>query len=279
MKKILFGMMAVAVLAASCAKELVEEPVLNDEAKVTFSVNTPEIATRAYSDGMTATVLQYAVYDENGEELTALTKTDATIKGSTTVELQLTTGNTYSVIFWAAAENAPYTVDFAKKTMTVNYNNAVCNDEARDAFYKYHTFTVTGAQTETIELRRPFAQLNLLTTKESLTPVQSGQTSSYAIDVETSEVKVIGLGASFNTLTGVSPAEDATIVYEMAATPAKQGQATLTVGAKDAGITGTLLGVGTGTATFTMKNLVEGDTIDVSLKPGEGVLLELTNYK
>ena len=62
-------MMAAAVLAASCAKELIEEPVLNDEAKVTFSVNTPEIATRAYSDGMTATVLQYAVYDEAGTEL------------------------------------------------------------------------------------------------------------------------------------------------------------------------------------------------------------------
>ena len=182
MKKILFGMMAAAVLAASCAKELIEEPVLNDEAKVTFSVNTPEIATRAYSDGMTATVLQYAVYDENGKELTALTKTDATINGSTTVELQLTTGNTYSVIFWAAAEDAPYAVDFAEKTMTVNYDNAVSNDEARDAFYKYHTFTVTGAQTETIELKRPFAQLNIGTadytasTNAGYTPTQSSVT-------------------------------------------------------------------------------------------------------
>ena len=154
-------MMLATLFAASCAKELVEEPVLNDEAKVTFSVNTPEIATRAYSDGMTATVLQYAVYDENGKELTALTKTDATINGSTTVELQLTTGNTYSVIFWAAAEDAPYAVDFAEKTMTVNYDNAACNDEKRDAFYAYKEITVTGAQTETIELRRPFAQLNI----------------------------------------------------------------------------------------------------------------------
>ena len=161
-RKLSFGLMMLATLfAASCAKELVEAPVLNEEAKVTFSVNTPEIATRAYSDGTTATVLQYAVYDENGVELTALTETDATINGSATVELQLTTGNKYSVIFWAAAEEAPYTVDFAKKTMTVNYNNAACNDEARDAFYAYKEITVTGAQTETIELRRPFAQLNI----------------------------------------------------------------------------------------------------------------------
>ena len=181
MKKILFGMMAAAaVLATSCVKEL--QTVAEGEANVTFAVGTPEIATRAYSDGTTATVLQYAVYDEAGVELTALTKTDATINGSATVELQLTTGNTYSVIFWAAAENAPYAVNFAEKTMTVDYTAPVCNDEARDAFYKYHTFTVTGAQTETIELRRPFAQLNIGTadyaasTSAGYTPTQSAVT-------------------------------------------------------------------------------------------------------
>ena len=177
MKKILFGMMAAAVLATSCAKEL--QDVAAGDATVTFTVGTPEMATRAYSDGATATVLQYAVYDEAGELLPDLTKTDATINGSTTVELQLTTGNTYSVIFWAAAPNAPYTVDFTAKTMTVDYTAAVSNDEARDAFFKRHTFTVTGAQTETIELRRPFAQLNIGTadyaasTSAGYTPVKS----------------------------------------------------------------------------------------------------------
>ena len=143
MKKILFGMMAAAVLATSCAKEL--QDVAAGDATVTFTVGTPEIATRAYSDGATATKLQYAVYDETENELIDLRVTNAEIHGSTTVKLQLTTGNTYSVIFWAAAEDAPYAVDFAEKTMTVNYDNAVSNDEARDAFYKYHTFTVTGA--------------------------------------------------------------------------------------------------------------------------------------
>ena len=158
MKKILFGMMAAAVLATSCAKEL--QDVATGDATVTFTVGTPEIATRAYSDGATATKLQYAVYDANGNYLKDLTGTQV-INISTTVELKLTTGNTYSVIFWAAAPDAPYTVEFAKKTMTVDYSAPVCNDEDRDAFFKHHTFTVTGAQTETIELRRPFAQLNI----------------------------------------------------------------------------------------------------------------------
>ena len=161
-KKILIGMMAAAmVLAPSCQNDLDLAQNAGEAAVVTFSVGTPEIATRSFSDGQTATVLQYAVYDAEGNELKDLTVTDAEIHGSTTVNLQLTTGNTYSVIFWAAAENAPYTVDLNAKTMTVDYTNAVSNDENRDAFYKYHTFTVSGAQTETIELKRPFAQLNV----------------------------------------------------------------------------------------------------------------------
>jgi hypothetical protein len=162
-KNFFFWMTAIAMLImSSCQKEV----GFGTEATVSFEIGTPEIATRAYSDGTTATVLQYAVYDAEGNELQGFTKSVAnqnaeTINISKTVNLQLTTGNTYSVIFWAAAENAPYTVDFANKTMTVDYSTAVSNDENRDAFYKFHEFTVTGAQTEIIELRRPFAQLNI----------------------------------------------------------------------------------------------------------------------
>ena len=152
---------AFGMLLTSCQNDLDFVQNAGETSTVSFSVSTPEIATRAYSDGLTAKVLQYAVYDSEGNILSDLTETDATINGSTTVNIQLTTGDSYAVIFWAAAENAPYTVNFDTKTMTVSYDGAKSNDETRDAFYKYHTFTVTGAQTETIELKRPFAQLNI----------------------------------------------------------------------------------------------------------------------
>ena len=162
LKKLMYLMAASLMLfATSCENDVDVAPNAGEAAVVTFSVGTPEIVSRAYSDGTTATKLQYAVYNEAGQILPDLTKTDATINGSTNVKLQLTTGNTYSVIFWAAAPDAPYTVSFENKTMTVNYEGATCNDEKRDAFYKYHTFTVNGTQTETIELKRPFAQLNI----------------------------------------------------------------------------------------------------------------------
>ena len=160
-KSIFLGLATFAMLlTTSCVNEIAPSKEIGDT-PVTFQIGTPEIATRAYSDGTTATKLQYAVYDEDGNLLDDLTVEDAEINGSTSIELQLATGNEYSIIFWAAAPNAPYTIDFAQKTMTVNYEGAICNDETRDAFYKCHTFTVRGAQTETIELKRPFAQLNI----------------------------------------------------------------------------------------------------------------------
>ena len=160
-KSIFLGLATFAMLlTTSCVNEIAPSKEIGDT-PVTFQIGTPEIATRAYSDGTTATKLQYAVYDEDGNLLEDLKVEDAKINGSTSIELQLATGNEYSIIFWAAAQDAPYTINFAEKTMTVNYQSAVCNDETRDAFYKCHTFTVRGAQTETIELKRPFAQLNI----------------------------------------------------------------------------------------------------------------------
>ncbi len=207
------------MFATSCENELDLGTNAGENAQVTFSVGTPEIATRAFSDGLTATVLQYAVYDAEGNELTELTKTDAEIHGSTTVNLQLTTGNTYSVIFWASAENAPYTVDFGDKTMTVDYTKAVSNDENRDAFYKYHTFTVKGAQTETIELKRPFAQLNV-GTSDYAASTSAGYTPAYSY-VKVPVYNTLDLvEGKVSTVNGTATSEDAVATeFKLAAIP------------------------------------------------------------
>ena len=163
-KNFILGLLAITSLfATSCQQDFDLANNAVGETTVTFDVRTPQVALKSYSysDGKTATVLQYAVYDAQGNELEGLTVTNGVINTTASVKLPLVTGNTYSVIFWAAAEGAPYAVDFGAKTMTVNYGSAVCNDEVRDAFYAYKTFTVSGAQTETIELKRPFAQLNI----------------------------------------------------------------------------------------------------------------------
>ena len=182
-KKIFLGMSAMAMLFATSCKDDFAESFVGDQTTVEFSISTPEIGTR-YGEGTKATHLQYAVYDATGTELDALTETEGEIYGPTKVTLDLTTGDTYTVVFWAAAPNAPYTVDFGTKTMKVNYNGALSNDENRDAFYAVETFTVNGAESKTIELKRPFAQLNIgtndytLATNAGYTPTQSSVTVS-----------------------------------------------------------------------------------------------------
>ena len=206
MKKLFLAMLAiVTVFATSCQKE-----VGGDNATVSFNIGTPKIATRAFSDGTTATVLQYAVYDAEGNELTDFTVTDGIIHGSTVVNFNLVTGNTYSVIFWAAAETAPYVIDFAQKTMTVDYakEKTLCNDESRDAFFAYHTFTVTGAQTETIELKRPFAQINIGTNDYA-------EAAKAGYEPTKSSVKVNSVFTTFNFVDGTVSGET-TVTYDYA---------------------------------------------------------------
>ena len=147
------------MLATSCEKD----GGLNsgDAATVAIGVATPQIATRAYSDGLTATELQYAVYDKAGNYLPKVSGTTTLENLGTTVELTLTTGNTYDVLFWADAPDAPYEFDAEAKTVTVNYDGAESNAENRDAFFAKKRIVVEGKQTETVELTRPFAQLNI----------------------------------------------------------------------------------------------------------------------
>ena len=212
MKKILFGMMAAAaMLATSCVKD--HQTVAEGDATVTFAVGTPEIATRAYSDGTTATELQYAVYDADGNLLKNLIGSQE-INISTTVELKLTTGNTYSVAFWADSPKAPYNVDFANKIMTVDYTGVKSNNENLDAFYAWYTFTVTGAQTETIELKRPFAQLNIGTADYA-----SSESAGYVPTKST--ITVNNVYSSLNFATGAVSGGTA-MTYDYAAIPADE---------------------------------------------------------
>ena len=159
MKKLFFGMLAiVAMIATSCQQETDLGVNAGEAAAVSFNVGTP---TRAYSDGQKAVNLQYHVYTENGELLANLSGIATLEGGSANVKLDLSTGDTYNVFFWADAAGY-YSVDRDAKTVTVNYANAVSNDENRDAFYAYHKIeNVQAGQVENVELKRPFAQLNI----------------------------------------------------------------------------------------------------------------------
>ena len=172
MKKFFFALVAfaAAAMATSCTNEVLPEAQLGDEAIVSFTVSTPEVASRAYGDGHTANDLYYAVYlwDRSGAN-TGYVETISKVEGvntpdvidiETVVDFRLVNGNTYSILFWA--ENNAGVADVDWRTMTLSFNPAEANVEEYDAFWAYvEPFTVNGRIDKPVSLVRPFAQVNV----------------------------------------------------------------------------------------------------------------------
>ncbi|MCH5330450.1 MAG: hypothetical protein J1E04_05730 [Alistipes sp.] len=173
MKKLIFGVLATAMFfVTSCERPFDEgRAAAGEAATVSVNLGFPMMQTRAYSDGKSATELKYAVYENKNSVLSLLgtypVTTDILI--SKQIDFQLVTGRTYTFVFWAAAPSegtdweSPYTVDFAQNgaTMTVDYSKAKANDDRNDAFFASLDKEITGDVQMTVQLTRPFAQINV----------------------------------------------------------------------------------------------------------------------
>ncbi len=183
MKRFLFFISALAALtlSGSCSREVADVSPEGDFINATFHVSLPgDMATKAISDGTQAKDLYVAVYANRTEgpvymeSLSTADQPDAFANGlTTTVKFRLVRGENYNIAFWAQAPNAPYTLDKAAGTLTVN-TEGVANDEIRDAFYCVWSGTPTS-EPQDVELRRPFAQINVLTTVEDWAALQLTQ--------------------------------------------------------------------------------------------------------
>lgn len=156
--------MAVFLSLASCNEEDFRD-VSGGDAEMTFTAQMPStgLDSRSFGDGKTATTLTYAIYETGETE--KLIKTDDTVKFtglSASFSMHLTKGKSYQLVFWADNREAGhYAFNSATKEITVvDYATAVANDESRDAFFGSLSFTVDGADTKAIQLKRPFAQVN-----------------------------------------------------------------------------------------------------------------------
>ena len=219
-KKLFLGMFAAAgmLFATSCSNDELDVVQSGNEAQVTFSLGLEGgIATRAISDGKSADVLMYAVFDKNGERINTIQKVSKTgVTFPTTENITLAKGQTYKVAFWAQDNDCKaYTVS-DDMNVTVNYandENKVNNDETRDAFFKTVEFTVTGSTSIDVELKRPFAQINVGVTKEDWdAAVASG------ITIAQSSVVIKNAATSLNLLDGTVSGETE-VSYSLANIP------------------------------------------------------------
>ena len=171
MKKLLVCVAALGMLFTSCMRD---ETRLDEGSVVSFNISAPAVSTRAaiedtYGTGVAADDLHWAIFeqDENGAAVgDAIFSNveegffaDGTLEN--TFNVRLVKGKSYVGMFWAQANGAPYKVEWPEVSFDGDINS---NDEDLDAFFNIHKFSITAGQEtgeQKVELRRPFAQLNV----------------------------------------------------------------------------------------------------------------------
>ena len=219
--KTITAVVLAALTTVACQKENFGDATpAGQEVDVTLDLLAPQIGTKSYGDGTTAKTVYVYVYQKNAtggltyiqpaaEGASLKTPSQSlTLNGlKATYSTRLVTGQTYTFVFWAQADNAPYTYDTEAKTITVDYASAAGNDESRDAFYNVlPNVKIEGAYTASVQLTRPFAQLNFGVTNEDYAAAKAA-----GLEVTDAEVKLTNAATSLNLLNGtVSGAENVT---------------------------------------------------------------------
>ena len=168
MKKFILPILAVLGLLCGCQKSASS----SGEVDVTLNV-TPSVVSKATldGDGAAANVNRYIleIYTDNGATFYNRLSQVVTA-GTTTAQFtfKLVVGQTYTFLVWADCANADgsdlyYKTDVNLKEVAM-IGTYVGNNDARDAFCASETIPVNAAITQIITLKRPFAQLNIVTT-------------------------------------------------------------------------------------------------------------------
>ena len=204
MKRLFYVVGALVLAAVSCQKA---SEVLPGKGNVVFTVEAPGAATKAIGDGENVDIVHYEIYKKEAKHKNSIDGGQPLIKGYTKVigktanlTLNLLQDQDYVALFWAHVDaqggqiydtkdlrkvGVSYTVEGGKKS-------ALANDEDRAAFCQRHDFsTHKKVNAEKVYLKRPFAQINLGTTKESLH-------IDYKISLEKSHMYIDGVANVFN---------------------------------------------------------------------------------
>ena len=237
--KTITAVVLAALTTAACQKENFGDATpAGQEVDVTLDLLAPQIGTKSYGDGHTAKTVYVHVYQQDADgNLTYIEPAteDASLKTPSqsltlsglkaTYSTRLVTGQTYTFVFWAQADKAPYTYDTDAKTITVNYASAKGNDESRDAFYNVlPNVKIEGAYTASVQLTRPFAQLNF-------GAADYEEAKAAGLTVTKAMVKLTHAATSLNLLDGTTTG-DKTVTFASAALPADPNDI-LKAGGKD----------------------------------------------
>ena len=206
-----FVALAAGLFATSCQESIVEPQIAGP---TTFTVQLPDqMGTKAFGDSTStnATInsLFVEVYSEDGSTLVYEPEGAITVSnGKATFTANLIQDQKYDIIFWAQKGNAYNTSDLRSIPM----ENRAHNVDDGAAFFAFLNDFVPAGASQSVVLRRPFAQLNLGTTDESLV------TNAGTVKLSQSSIQVEKVAATFNTVLGVGEGEQ-TVQFALANVP------------------------------------------------------------
>ena len=213
-KRLLIAMFAAIMLATSCKPDQGDETQNGGKTQVTLTAGLESGINnkRGISDGSLINELHFAIFDKNNVLVEQIHNEEAVFPFVT--DNSLIIGEQYTVVFWAQnKECEAFTVAEDMKSVTVNYDNVLNNDDKFDAFFKSVTFTVTDNTNINIVLKRPFAQLNVGITNE-----EWNKAVAQGITIETSTVEVKQAASILNLIDG-SVSEPKDVVFKANALP------------------------------------------------------------
>ena len=228
MKKLIYYALALSagIFATSCMQEDID-PV-NDAGIVTFEVAIPELATKSYdAEGKNVNDLVYAVYSTEKDNLEEAQK-DSDLKffyavnettgasfdanGKSIVSLELLNDQNYLILFWAQSDDAWIKAQGGDINLfDVTYPTPMsANNELLEAFSGVSFIkNVKGARKETVNLTRPFAQINIATTMPE----------AFIATLSQSEMSVVRAAKSFNVATQLASEDAQTVSFTAANVP------------------------------------------------------------
>lgn len=183
------------LLATSCSNEEVLK-MSDNEALVTFSIGLENgMNSRAISDGTGINKLIYAVFDSEGNRVIT---SDQEAEFTPEKTFYLLKGEKYTAVFWAQNKNCEaYSISEDYKTITINYDGALNNDETRDAFFRSETFIATEGSNINVILKRPFAQLNL-----GITETEWQNAKNVGFEIAQTSVEIKQVATTLNLIDG-----------------------------------------------------------------------------
>lgn len=228
MKKCFLLMAGIILLVfAACQSDELANGGRNGEVAASFSVQLPGNGNNAVTRAATAgdgtsvnrCIMEIYLNDELYSRQIGAIQPDGLTAG---FDVRLVTSQTYKFVFWAdhvesvegdaIKTDLHYnTADLRNISMQGDYNGSG-KDDTRDAFFASLEKLVTNAFSESVELTRPFGQLNIKT--EDLASIPDNQKEEFV--PVTAGLSFKNLYTGFNAATGDLLGEPTSVAYKAA---------------------------------------------------------------